>query len=200
MSLINDALKRARQVQNPSPAPHIPGPPAEENDAAPVESENRSGVFGTAGLVSVVLIGLALLWLSLRGGSHEPETVQARTQDVAVAPQKPSTPEAAAAAATAPGEPAPAPAAAPAHSAIPNTQPTISAVATAQATVVQPVPAPPPLKLQAVIFNPRRPSAIINGKTLFVGDRFDDMRVFSITADTVTLVGGGTTNRLRLSQ
>jgi hypothetical protein len=56
------------------------------------------------------------------------------------------------------------------------------------------------LRLQAVIFNPRRPSAIINGRTLFIGDRVEEMRVVSITADSATLVGAGRTNRLRLTQ
>jgi hypothetical protein len=40
-----------------------------------------------------------------------------------------------------------------------------------------PVPAePPPLKLQGVIIHPTRPSAIISGKTVFIGDAVGEAR------------------------
>ena len=42
-------------------------------------------------------------------------------------------------------------------------------------------------RLQGIIFNPKSPSAIINGKTVFVGDRVGYARVASIARDSVTL-------------
>ena len=63
---------------------------------------------------------------------------------------------------------------------------------------VQP-PKPPPLKLQGIVFS-KRPSAVINGKTLFVGDRVREFRVAAITQDTAVLVGLGRTNVLSLSE
>ena len=60
-------------------------------------------------------------------------------------------------------------------------------------------PKPPPLKLQGIVFS-QRPSAVISGKTLFVGDRIREFRVFAITQDTALLVGGGRTNVLSLSE
>jgi hypothetical protein len=55
-------------------------------------------------------------------------------------------------------------------------------------------------KLQAVVFNPKRPSAIISGKSVFAGDRVGEFRVVTITQESVTLVGGGQTNVLVLGE
>jgi len=57
---------------------------------------------------------------------------------------------------------------------------------------------PAPLKLQAIVFNPSRPSAIINGRTLFIGDKMGALRVVAIGEDTATLAGSGLTNVLTL--
>jgi hypothetical protein len=60
-------------------------------------------------------------------------------------------------------------------------------------------PKPAPLRLQGIVFS-TRPSAVINGKTLFVGDRVREFRVVAITRDAAVLVGGGRTNTLSLSE
>jgi len=39
---------------------------------------------------------------------------------------------------------------------------------------------------------------VINGKTVFVGDKIADKRVFAIAEDTVTVAGSGETNVLTL--
>ena len=39
-------------------------------------------------------------------------------------------------------------------------------------------PKPAPLRLQAILFNPKRPSAMISGKTVFIGDKLGDLRVW----------------------
>jgi hypothetical protein len=57
---------------------------------------------------------------------------------------------------------------------------------------------PAPLKLQAITFNPARPSAIVSGKTVFVGDRFREFRVLKIGVDSITLVNETQTNVLTL--
>jgi hypothetical protein len=59
-------------------------------------------------------------------------------------------------------------------------------------------PGPPAIRLQAIVFHPTRPSAMINGKTLFVGDMLGEMRLMAIGRESVTLVGGGQTNLLTL--
>jgi len=66
--------------------------------------------------------------------------------------------------------------------------------------VIEPAPKPAPPRLQAIVFRRTRPSAMISGKTLFVGDKFGDLRVVAISPDSATLVGGGQTNVLILPQ
>jgi hypothetical protein len=77
---------------------------------------------------------------------------------------------------------------------------TTAAVANASSPTVSEVAAAPKpaLKLQGMIYHPKHPSVIINGKALFVGDAIDGFRVTTIAPDRVTLVGGGTTNVLLL--
>src|SRR5262249_59559501 len=60
------------------------------------------------------------------------------------------------------------------------------------------VPAPPPLKLQGITFNPKRPSAMINGRVVFIGDKVRDLHVMTIRRDEVVLAGSGQTNVLSL--
>jgi hypothetical protein len=59
-------------------------------------------------------------------------------------------------------------------------------------------PKPAPLKLQSIIYNPARPSAMIGGKFLFLGDHIQGFRLVAIREDSVTLVGDGQTNVLTL--
>ena len=54
------------------------------------------------------------------------------------------------------------------------------------------------LKLQGIVFNPRRPSALINGRVMFVGDRVRDLRITAIHPGDVVLTGPGRTNILSL--
>jgi len=54
-------------------------------------------------------------------------------------------------------------------------------------------PQPPPLRLQAIFLNPSRPSALINGKTLFIGSRLGDAKLVAIGQETA-----GQTNILSL--
>jgi hypothetical protein len=57
---------------------------------------------------------------------------------------------------------------------------------------------PEPLKLQAVFFNPARPSAIIGGRTVFVGDRVNEFHVTQIQWNSVMLVSKTQTNVLKV--
>src|SRR5262249_38088763 len=69
---------------------------------------------------------------------------------------------------------------------------------TVDATPQPVVPKVTPLRLQGIVFDPKRPSAVINGKTLFVRDRIGEFRVTAIKQDSVTVVGIGHTNLLTL--
>jgi hypothetical protein len=69
------------------------------------------------------------------------------------------------------------------------------------AAIASPPPSkPPPLRLQAIVFDRRRPSVLINGKTLFVGEKLGDARVVAIDQESATLVGAGKTNVLTLGE
>jgi hypothetical protein len=51
-------------------------------------------------------------------------------------------------------------------------------------------------RLQGIFFHATRPSAIMNGKSVFVGDKVGEFRVTAITRDSATVVGAGQTNIL----
>jgi hypothetical protein len=69
---------------------------------------------------------------------------------------------------------------------------------TNHAAAAEPSTAASPLKLQGIVFNPRRPSALINGRVMFVGDRVRDLRITAIHPDDVVLAGANRTNVLSL--
>ncbi len=216
MSLINDALKRAKQAQQeaaPPPPPNLQLRPIEPAQY----SRKRLGLLPPVALALGALVLLVLIWeRSQRTSPARPTEVQARvamrTASTPAPPPAP-TPVAPVAAAPAPAEPPspvlpPAPSAAPAPSpaeAVPVPADPSAVVATdsgaaKSATAPEPPPPKPPLpKLQAIVFSPVRPSVMISGKTLFVGDKLNGLRVTAIDKESVTLAGAGQTNVLTLS-
>ena len=199
MSLINDALKRAKETHQQNPRP-TPPPDAPIIVTAP--SAQRSGVPGWIWVVLIVLLvgfGAFLIGQSLRNGGST-ITVAAKTTGSQPVSESAATPD------LTPAKAAPAAvevaSAQPVSTAAP-TQPANSAVsAPPQTTSVDAVaaaaPAPAPMKLQSIIYDLQNPSAMINGKLLFVGDSFGELRVEAIRRNGVTLVGGGKTNLLSL--
>ena len=223
MSLINDALKRAKESQQHQP-PAPPGPPLR-----PVERpRGRGGNLLLTVAFAVVLAAAAILLWQWVQQSRKPAseiTVNAPTPPSTPALTKPTLPApspkpveiAAAPAPVAPkateitptpplanAEPKPSP---PVSTAQPAPVPVAAAVAAtnvvgdlapAAATLAPEAPPKPALKLNGIFFHPTRPSAIINGKSVFVGDRAGEFRVVAIDRESVTLVGGGATNILSL--
>jgi hypothetical protein len=43
----------------------------------------------------------------------------------------------------------------------------------------------PPLTLQGIFYRPKNPSALINGRTLFVGDQIGEVKVIAIEQRSV---------------
>ena len=84
----------------------------------------------------------------------------------------------------------------------------VAAPAPAVKSVTAPAPpAPVPVvetkpakttRVQGIVFVPANPYAIINGRTVFVGDVVDGLAVAAISADAVTLVGNGRTNQFHV--
>lgn len=220
MSLVNDALRRAKEVQQQA-AP----PPPSQMQFRPVEPGQRGrhglGLMVPAALAVVVLLALFFVWQWAQGGKatglQEARALTRPAVQTTIAPQPVSPSVAAATPAPAPpSEPSPplqpeflpasATGLADSLAAPASVTPTSSMVATEQeseatnSAAITPPPKPAPLRLQAIIFNPKRPSALISGKTLFIGDKLGDSRVVAIDQDSATLVGGGKTNVLSLPE
>jgi hypothetical protein len=198
MSLINDALKRAKQAPAPPPptGPHL-------RAAEPAQYARHSlGLLVPVSLAIVALLGLFFAWrLHQRQEVVKPVEVRAQTATVGVnhsaapdtavapAPQPTPVPPPPVSPPPAPTETASAPAA---------TNSPASASSNTVSTLEPPKPAP--LKLQVIVYRPGHASAMISGKTVFVGDRVGECRVVAIDKDSATLVGAGQTNVLSLDQ
>jgi hypothetical protein len=122
-----------------------------------------------------------------KGSTPSPETLTAKAREAS-----PATTPTAIAQTVAPVEPAKTPAPAMTNAPL-ATAPATAPVATAVAASTAPValPQPEPLRLQAIIYSPTRPSAVISGKSVFVGERVQGIKVVNITKDTVTLANNG---------
>jgi hypothetical protein len=208
MSLINDALRRAKDAQQQAPPPPSPDLPFRPVEPAPQRARRGPGLLLTLTLAAVALFTLLFVcqWVQPRDLTGL-TAVNARTAPVARATPTPTPVSASVEADT----PTPALATQPGSATQPNSPPspaTNAPVADAQeseatntaAVTPPPPPKPAPLRLQAIVFNPRRPSAMISGKTLFVGDKLGDLRVVAIDQQSATLAGAGQTNILSLSE
>jgi hypothetical protein len=180
MSLINDALKRAKDAQQKS-APAAPSPQFRPAEPAPAPPRT---VGLTVPLIVAVfaVIALLIVWKNQQKTAarevNAPAKPAAPVNTIAQT-QPPTTPVAVA-------TPAP-----PAPIAPPPTPVTVAPVALAPA---------PELRLQAIFFAPGHSSAIISGKTVHVGNIFKGFRVADITETGATLVSGTQTNVMTLEQ
>jgi hypothetical protein len=200
MSLINDALKQAKATQ-PALTSVASGPALR-----PVEPARRSrgtGFLLPAVILVVLVLALILLWQWFHGGAD----LQVRAKTIPSAELVAATPTPAPVAAVpaiVPTTPAPAistPAPVPASAEtvkVADASATVPAVTPAVA--VEPAkPQPPTYKVQSIFYSPKKPSAVINGKLVYLGQRVSGASVVEITADSVTLVtSGGQTNVLEL--
>jgi hypothetical protein len=229
MSLINDALKRARQTPARPPAAPV-------GDALLQPTEGGRGTSrSTLGLLFAVIVAALFMagWFyrqwriaservnaeavqmkatalqvrqppALAPSSSEPQT--------SVSPNAPAVPEPPAVAAPAqpaePSTPAPEPlATSPARVVATPPSPTVPAEPQPRAAKAEekpaapPEPAPPPfptLKLQGIFYSRTKPSTLINGQTLFVGEEVEGARVKAIEALKVVVEFNGQTRTLSL--
>jgi hypothetical protein len=195
MSLINEALKRAKQAQQENP----PATPALEfRPVEPSQSASRRTTLLIVGmtLVVILILGLAgtLIWFVFKS-DRASLPVAARVAEAPLA--------------ALPSEVKPAPAPTPAKEALPAVAP-----ATGQkfehpdepntnrvpvvADVVEAIQ-PPALKLQGIFFSPSHPSAVVNGKTVYLGDRVNGFRLVAVSPVAATFVSATETNVLSLS-
>ena len=209
MSLINDALKRAKQAQESADC-LPPVPPLRPVEPAQTSVRHSLGVLLPIALAVVALLGLMLFWVLWKkeGSGTTPQNVA----PITVSARTPAAEPVSVPTETATGASTSLSGIAPNHS-----ENAVAANVTANASVTNPVsstpgsnetnrleaqepapPSPPPLKLQSIVYSPKRPSALINGRVLFVGDRIRDFRVTAIHREDVVLTGGGHTNLLSL--
>ncbi len=160
MSLINDALKRARQAEPGATSQPLPPLQPVAQPATPVAGRMIPAVVIVLIVAAVFFIGWAMAHRSM-------------TQVASVSPPV-----------VAVTAPVPTPS--------PGLQAAVSAVA-----VSPPVPAAPPVKalplpkLQGIFYSPTAPAAIVDGRTVRLGDQLNQYRVKAITKTAVTLVDAG---------
>jgi hypothetical protein len=199
MSLVNDALKRAKQNQDANPPAT---PPLEFRPVEPGQSDGRRTSLLLVGLsfVIVALVGMCatLVWyVSQKNGPTLLVEASANRQPVA-----PRT--------NAPPQPAPKPT--PPVTVVETTPALPAIVETLSATNANTTPAidaiaavsealkPAPLKLQGIFFNPKNPSAVVNGKTVYLGERVAGFFVLAMSPSSVTFANSTATNVLSLSE
>jgi len=182
MSLINDALKRARQSQQNTP-------PSGVGPLPPIETPRRTGG-GSAwvlALAGILFLAAACLFIGTAIFKRQSPPAEAAKAPVTSAPPVVTQPTAVKPA-TAPipvSTPPPAPAETPtAASAATSTQTSaVPVVAAANRSPAPPVEQWP--RLQGIIFNAARPLAIVNGKAVNAGDVVGNFRVKQILKNSV---------------
>ncbi|MGA2853170.1 MAG: hypothetical protein ABSE90_03425 [Verrucomicrobiota bacterium] len=168
MSLINDALKRARESQRnnpPSGAPPLP----------PVESPARGGAVWILAAAAVLFLAAVGIFLGPALFGHKaPPSATAKTPGISEPPPAETAP------APAPPQVAAVPVPAPKTNTPPppatNTNPPPAVVAVEQFP-----------KVQGIIFNTARPLAIVNGRTVSAGDRVAGFEVKQILKSSIIL-------------
>jgi hypothetical protein len=224
MSLINDALRRALQTRRTPPKP-ADGPTLTPADTPPAPRWPVAAV--PLLLMGVVLVAAWFLQQGLQptrqAAALAPDTPVAAREASIAAPQQPDAsidlggPAPSQLPLLSTSLPAPAQSDAgvepvkPVAGVVPDeisanvtsnpTGPAAAAPASATATTAAPAPPtnPPPPKLKAIFYRPSDPWAMINTKTVRVGDRVGQARVIAITPDSVSLLlPDGQTNVLTL--
>ena len=198
MSLINDALNRTKQAQQQTP-PAAGGPELKPVGPAAAKTAGGSKTLLYI-MVACVVVGNALIFIYYFTNERAKRTPAASlvttpaiaTNVVAARIQAPVAQPVPGAVAAPSGPVAVAETNAPALVGT-STAPVVAAV-----PLVPETPKPAPLKLQSIIYNPGRPSAMVSGKFLFIGDKVQGFRVTAIDQESVTLVGNGQTNVLSL--
>ena len=169
MSLINDALKRAKQAQRENPGssqPELPLIPAKTTTA-----KTNSPAWLWPVYFTLLLSACAwLIWQALPQNSPEEAKTSSHNDVLVVHAAGPAKPTAK------------------------SDDPKTNSMESAAQTAAQPAP----LKLQSIFLIPSHPSVMISGKSLFIGDHIGEYRVANINASSVTLVSPTETKVLRL--
>jgi len=205
MSLINDALKRAKESQKETPSSGSAGP------FVPVEHGPRGGVNWTIFFIAVVLLAAAFLFIGMALAKHKaaptvaiavptpvPQVVTVTQEVEKIVYKTAST--------VIPQPVSPATATTPVPVTAPPMMPTGPAVLDPAHEVSAPPPEPPPLprlRVQAIFYDPQKPSAIINGRTVYLNTVMEreNLRVKAILPSSVLVEQpDGTVKKLFLGE
>lgn len=212
MSLINDALKRAKQVQQ-KPSPQPISAPLRPAETARFVHAPRPLVLPILAATLLVFVGGILIVVALSRGFRGKPAEPVANQSIVGSP-KDNPRNAVALPRTANATPTISSSTAPtALQQVPTNPPrtavAVSPIAT-QAVVpvessntvpVVPTPPEPQLpKLQGILFNPSRPTAFLNGKSVVAGGRVGEYTVLTITKQAVTVERAGQTNVLTMEE
>jgi hypothetical protein len=174
MSLINEALKRAQQSTEANEPPRL-----EELELRPINpdctpsSSEGGGARRVIWIVVLLVVTLNIvLWIVFKDRGNETE-VAARTVAVEVVEPAPAAPVV-----PSPGGSSP--------EVVPEVAPVQIEIETA---VSEPVAIDrPEFNLKTIVAHPMHPSAMINNRVLFVGDRVEGYTVGAINNNDVTLI------------
>lgn len=201
MSLINDALKKANEAPNPAPPPLPASPLGRQTSPAPSRGLPLPMIIFS--VLLCLILGLAAFFLvrgmkrgsgsAWRGSIHKASARERERKSFEAEVEKE--------AATSARQPRVKP-----QSQVPVAVrvapvPVTNAAATPVAAAPAAVPAPngfPVLKVQGIFYRAKNPAAMINSKTVFVGERVSDAKVVAITTDSVTVEFAGKTKVLSL--
>jgi len=205
MSLINDALKRAKQTQQQNPFDGQPTVPLQPVDYA--AGPNR---WFRMVIALLVLSSLALsVWFFgkwWQGHSESPRAGEAanvaavQSKTIAKPASRKTVIQVSTNIVVRTNPVAPPKAEEP----LPLTQTNAPAAAPSTNTATLPTEPPTPpspvadLKLQSIIYREDKPAAVINGEMVFVGDEIKKARVLTIDRNSVVVERNGETNQLRL--
>ncbi len=191
MSLVNDALQRAKQhTAQPAPPPSLQLRPLEPAITPVPHSIWKFPIVLT--IIGIVAAALAVTGWLQRGQENE---VRARSVAMVIPVSEPK-------AAAVPAAKLLEPLKVSNSTAVADSKVEVANLNTEAAAAIVPVPAPRPVppKLQAIFFNKAQPSAMINGRTLVVGNRLGAFRIAAITANSATLVSDTATNILSFEE
>lgn len=185
MSLINDALKQVRQASAAEPPPvKLPTSPALQpvaNSPVPVARWLIPAVVVMLVVAGVFFVGYAMARHSVGESQAEPTLAAPPVATADAAPAKPTVSVAKVAAVPAPAAPAPV---------------AILATKPAPTATIQPKTQP---QLQGIFYSPTAPAAIVDGKTVRIGDQVMQFHVAAISKRAVTLQdGAGRTLKLSM--
>jgi MSHA biogenesis protein MshK len=211
MSLINDALKRAKQAQQQNPFGGQPTVPLQ-----PVDYARRPNYFLRSLVALLSLVTLACSgwffwkWWSSNGGRRSVvvAVTEAKAESAAQSKARPqSSPHKSAIQVSTNIVVRTNVAVTPKPEADVRSAPTNASISTPQTSAAAPAPATGPaappspladLKLRSIMYREEKPAAVINGEMLHVGDEIRGARVVRIERNSVTVERNGETNELRL--